>query len=160
MRNIYSFTYPNIVPLEQVGGKAQALMQMTAAGMPVPPGLVITTQFFDPWMAFLRQTPEWSGLFENKSIAQLSQALQHHCASLRLTKDQYRELSECLPAFQNETGSTLFAVRSSSPEEDLEGASFAGGGMKPPWVSSWKTLRLPSAVALLPHSMSGSFYTN
>ena len=37
--------------LEQLGGKGASLVSMTAAGMPVPPGFVVTCALFDEFMA-------------------------------------------------------------------------------------------------------------
>ena len=36
--------------LENLGGKGASLVTMTAAGMPVPPGFVITTSAFDTFV--------------------------------------------------------------------------------------------------------------
>ncbi len=37
---------------------------MTRAGLPVPPGFVLTTGFVQPWLDQLRATAEWSAFVE------------------------------------------------------------------------------------------------
>jgi phosphohistidine swiveling domain-containing protein len=127
MKTIIPFTSPEIPPLDQVGGKALTLMQMTTAGMPVPPGFVLTVQFFDPWLEILTHSPAWQNLTKTNELPQAAKALQVLCGTLELTGDQKNTLNEVLKTFREQNHGHLFAVRSSSPEEDLEGASFAGG---------------------------------
>jgi len=127
MTDIYPFTSSTFPPLDQAGGKALALMEMAAAGMPVPPGLVITVRFFEPWLERLKQSPEWQELTQGRDLARTAKAIQAACADLTFSEEQKNDLRQALDAFCRQNGSPFFAVRSSSPEEDLEGASFAGG---------------------------------
>ncbi len=131
MASIVAFHETSGAPhsLEQVGGKALSLVTMTQAGMPVPPGFVLTVQFFEPWLAALPETSQWSALLraDAEQLAGLSKAVQVACASLTFTDDQRTELAAALDALREANGETLFAVRSSSPDEDLDVASFAGG---------------------------------
>lgn len=129
MTTIFSFTSSEFPPLEQAGGKASALMQMTGAGMPVPPGFVLTVKFFEPWTEILQQSSEWAALThsEGDEIPSAAKALQGLCRTLQFTENQKNELWDALDSFQEKNHGHLYAVRSSSPEEDLEGASFAGG---------------------------------
>ena len=50
MRTVYPLTTDSDLTLQQVGGKGLALIEMTRAGMPVPPGLVLSVNFFRPWL--------------------------------------------------------------------------------------------------------------
>jgi pyruvate,water dikinase len=129
MKTIFSFISSELPPLEQAGGKALALMQMTGAGMPVPPGFVLTVSFFEPWLDMLKQSPEWRVMAHARAdeIGQAAQALQGLCGKLQFTENQKNELENALKAFRESHHGHLYAVRSSSPEEDMEGASFAGG---------------------------------
>jgi pyruvate,water dikinase len=115
--------------MDKAGGKALSLIMMTREGMPVPPGLVLTVEFFEPWMLALQATPEWQGLQSAglDGLGQATKALQVLCNNLRFTTHQQEQLDRALEVFQASHHVDLFAVRSSSPEEDLEGASFAGG---------------------------------
>jgi pyruvate,water dikinase len=119
----------NLPPLAQVGGKARALVAMAQQGMPVPPGFVLTVGFFAPWTAALQATAAWQAVQAAKGdeIGSATRALQARCRDLRFDRHQREAFEEMLTSIQASCGACLFAVRSSSPEEDLEGASFAGG---------------------------------
>ena len=127
MKTIFPLTTLELPKLDQAGGKALALMQMTAAGMPVPPGLVLTVIFFEPWLETLKTASAWDALTKGGEIGQTAKALQGLCEALEFTMDQKNELQSALATFREQNRGHLYAVRSSSPEEDLEGASFAGG---------------------------------
>ena len=151
MTSIYPFTSPTHPPLDQAGGKALALMEMTAAGMPVPPGLVVTVRFFEPWLERLKQSPAWQGLTQGQDLTLTAKAIQALCADLTLSDEQRNELHQALDAFCRQNGRSFFAVRSSSPEEDLEGASFAGG------YETTLGVRQEEIEAAVRHSFASSF---
>jgi pyruvate,water dikinase len=125
---IYPFTTTPLPPLTEVGGKGLSLIKMTQAGLPVPPGFVCSVTFFEPWLTALQVTPEWTAVqkaIQNKEdLHSSTTALKAACANLTITGEQEKQLTATLEALP---GDGIFAVRSSSPEEDLEGASFAGG---------------------------------
>ena len=129
MKTILLFTSSEFPPVDQAGGKALALMHMTRSGLPVPPGFVLTVKFFEPWIENLKQSPEWNALTHagTVEIGQAVKALQGLCRKLHFTEQQKDELENALKTFQDSNHGHLYAVRSSSPEEDMEGASFAGG---------------------------------
>src|SRR6266699_1300272 len=128
MINQTIFVFPGTISatLTEVGGKGLSLMQGRKAGLTVPSGFILSVLFFLPWFQELRASKAWNDFIQsNKYDLETScHALQQHAFTLSLTKQQEQELSEALQKYPEET---LFAVRSSSPEEDLEGASFAGG---------------------------------
>jgi pyruvate,water dikinase len=148
---IFPFASPNLLAPDQAGGKALALMQMTAAGMPVPPGLVLTVKFFAPWLEVLEQSPAWAALNTGSEIGEAARTLQILCQTLQLTDSQKGELDQALSAFRAQHGGDLFAVRSSSPEEDLDGASFAGG------YETTLGVRLEDIETAIRHSFASSF---
>ncbi len=127
MQTILFFNDTRQPKVEQVGGKALALMQMTAAGMPVPPGLVLTVQFFEPWLDVVKTSSAWAEMTKAAEIGRAAKALQGLCSTLEFTESQKNELESALTTFREQNQGHFYAVRSSSPEEDLEGASFAGG---------------------------------
>jgi rifampicin phosphotransferase len=129
VKPIYLFSSTEVPTLEQAGGKALALVQMTGAGMPVPPGFVLTVEFFQPWTDALAQSPVWADLAspDAATIGRAARTLQTLCRGLELTVRQRQEMGDALSALGEGDHGQLYAVRSSSPEEDLEGASFAGG---------------------------------
>ncbi len=128
MSNQTIFVFPGTISatLAEVGGKGLSLMKGSQAGLPVPPGFILSVSFFLSWFQELRDTKAWSEFIQPNTydLEQSCYALKQHAFALSLTKQQEQELSAALQQYGKET---LFAVRSSSPEEDLEGASFAGG---------------------------------
>ncbi|UUX92643.1 PEP/pyruvate-binding domain-containing protein [Methanoplanus endosymbiosus] len=127
MQTIYHFN-DNIIPeLREVGGKALSLIKMTDGGLPVPPGFVLTSSFFQPWVDEIQATEDWKNLLASDSDKQeeLSGRLKARCKELKFTDEQNRQITDALNAISHK-GLMIFAVRSSSPEEDLEYASFAG----------------------------------
>lgn len=113
------------VSISDVGGKGYSLIHMSRKGMPVPPGFVLTTSFFVDWFVELKKTSEWNDFVNSKDadISSICAKLKAKGASLALTAAQSEKLKSALLRFPEQN---LFAVRSSSPEEDLDGFSFAG----------------------------------
>ena len=111
-----------------VGGKGANLGEMTKAGIPVPPGFVVTaTAYFD----FLKQT----GIIDE--IRQLlspldvnnSKQLQQVAAQVReVISNAFMppEIAKEIEQAYIKMGRGLVAVRSSATAEDLPEASFAG----------------------------------
>ena len=46
----------------EVGGEALSLIRMSQAGMPVPPGIVLSTSFFTPWFDKIQTSNIWGVL--------------------------------------------------------------------------------------------------
>ncbi len=116
------------MPRSLVGGKADALHRLATAGLCVPSAFVLTTAFFAPWLDKIRTRPAWKAL-----VRAPQQDWPSCCADLQAelgTLDWAPEQSATLAQLGNHyevDGKTLrFAVRSSSPDEDKETASFAG----------------------------------
>ncbi len=129
MNSILPFSTNELPTITQVGGKALSLITMLRHGMPVPAGFVLTVNFFEPWMVALQATPAWQAI-QNAGPVELGAAagqLMQLCEDLPYTPQQKNELAGALRTLQTTPSGQFFAVRSSSPEEDLEGASFAGG---------------------------------
>lgn len=123
---IVYFPSDNGATLAEVGGKGLSLIQGAQNGLPVPPGFILSVAFFSPWFAALKHDDAWK-----KFIVADSVALKGACEDLtraglqvNFSEKQKQDLDA---AFLNIEWEGLCAVRSSSPEEDLEGASFAGG---------------------------------
>jgi hypothetical protein len=118
---IFPFNYNKELKLAEVGGKAKALIQTTNADMPVPEGIVLSVSFFHEWLQDIKASEVWKVMLQDIS--------KDHCDKVktlaeekRFTRTQKQIFEEKLMALNGQ----VFAVRSSSPEEDLEGSSFAG----------------------------------
>ncbi|MBN1579762.1 MAG: hypothetical protein JXA89_03605, partial [Anaerolineae bacterium] len=147
MSFIYPFTTAETPERAQVGGKAMSLIATTRHGFPVPAGFVLSVAFFEPWIEHIRVTPEWAGMLDG-ALNGKPEALKRHCQvvkslAMELELDSGRKtiLADALASLQIDGETTLFAVRSSSPEEDGETDSFAGMyetmlGVKPDGVES------------------------
>lgn len=124
---VYLFSTSKTPELSQVGGKGLSLILMTQQGLPVPPGFVLSTNFFEPWLEHIRKTPEYERYLKSslESLKQNCEALKKICMSLQLDTTHKEILAKALQKLK--ISNSFLAVRSSSPEEDLEGASFAGG---------------------------------
>ena len=123
---IHPFSANDAPSLGEVGGKARSLIEATAAGFKVPAGFVLDVDFFQPWLDEVRAGAAWHAFLESGAgdTRDACAAVKAACASLTLTGGQRAELDDALGTLNADH---CFAVRSSSPEEDLEGTSFAGG---------------------------------
>ena len=111
------------------------------AGATVPDGFILSTVFFERWFAHLAQQPCWDHMLEccrnySASDHESADALHRACEatkeasrSLTLDASQQTSIEAALSSMRSSSqGAMRFvAVRSSSPEEDLAGMSFAGG---------------------------------
>jgi pyruvate,water dikinase len=111
--------------LPLVGGKAFRLATLKQHGLKVPPGLVLTTAFFEAQLQHAQLVPLWAG---SPDVAVTAEALTW-LADVLKTKPLAKELSAAL----NEQldilfgpGSNSFAVRSSAIDEDQRDHTFAG----------------------------------
>lgn len=123
---VYAFPSSREVAISEVGGKGLSLIEGSRAGFPVPPGFILSVDFFESWIHELKSTKEWSHFLDgsDSELPELCAALKRLASGLAFTAEQDRALDEALRAADQ---GSLFAVRSSSPYEDLEGTSFAGG---------------------------------
>ncbi len=129
MDYVFHFDAEETAEITQVGGKAWSLIRMTQQGLPVPPGFVLAVDFFDPWYKRLMQTQEWSEFIQSPAseMKMRTETLKKRCLDFDITEERKQILEQALKTLEQKVESRLYAVRSSSPEEDLEGASFAGG---------------------------------
>ena len=122
MKNvIYNFTTNQNPALNEVGGKAKSLIATTQAGLPVPGGLALTVAFFQEWTDTIKAGNEWKTLLANPTKENCD-IVKELAQKLELTE----AMENALTAELKTLDSALLAVRSSSPEEDLSGSSFAG----------------------------------
>ncbi len=111
----------------QVGGKGFSLIKLAGGGFPVPASMVLGVDFFAPWIQQLQAetTLRLQLQDDENSLKHKTSALQRAADKLVFNAWQKHALAAALDELET-TPDQLFAVRSSSPEEDMEGASFAG----------------------------------
>jgi pyruvate,water dikinase len=116
--------------LGTVGGKAASLGELTAAGLPVPPGFVVTA---GTYRTFIEEAEIDEELFaavdvdaEDSSALAAAQERAHELIMETDLPEEVRE--EILDAYDSMGGDeeAFVAVRSSATAEDLPDASFAG----------------------------------
>src|SRR5262252_9157756 len=125
-KSIYFFPGDAKATLGEIGGKGLSLLESSRALLPVPPGCILTVYFFEPWLSQLKTTDAWKMFLDagNDALAHACTVLKQMATAFPFTEAQEAILTEALRKFDTDV---LFAIRSSSPHEDLEGASFAGG---------------------------------
>lgn len=127
MPTIYAFNHTPLPSVAEVGGKGFSLIRMASAGFNVPNGFVCTADFFDGWTHEIEVGTTWARLQDELSRDAISEhtlsALKAQIDRLEFSSAQTAAVTDAMRAL-NPTG--RYAVRSSSPEEDLEGSSFAG----------------------------------
>lgn len=119
---IYGFNTNEIPQLSDVGGKAKSLIEITKAGFNVPEGFVLSVEFFAPWIQEIKATAVWKKFLETPAKEQCDE-LKKLAGRLEFTSAQRDTLENALKGLSEYL---TFAVRSSSPEEDLKNISFAG----------------------------------
>jgi len=133
MKNILWFRDVHKDDTAIVGGKGANLGELTNAGLPVPPGFIVTAQaYFD----FLRHTGLdktiknlSSGLdAENsKALNEAAKKIQAAILSKPIPESLIKEITQAYKELYTHGSSNIFvAVRSSATAEDLPTASFAG----------------------------------
>jgi rifampicin phosphotransferase len=114
--------------IELAGGKGANLGELTRAGMPVPPGFVLSTEAYrafvsanglDEQILTLAQLPTDAGTSGYEAAADRIRTL---FTDAEIPEQLAAEIAEARSAL----GDVAVAVRSSATAEDLEGASFAG----------------------------------
>jgi pyruvate,water dikinase len=118
--------------IQSVGGKAGKLGEVVRAGLPVPPGVVVTTEAYSRFVAS-------SGLADaiaralasidpsrTETVEEASRTIRAGFEGTEYPSDLREALASAISAYIAENHVTFSAVRSSATAEDLEGASFAG----------------------------------
>jgi pyruvate,water dikinase len=110
---IQPFTAAAATNVLQAGGKGAVLARLFQAGMPVPPGGVLTSRTLTAYL-------DMQGLAASASPEDIRQALSAESPPAALREELYTVLSHLGPAPHG------WAVRSSAVAEDSAAASFAG----------------------------------
>ncbi|MFP8880452.1 MAG: PEP/pyruvate-binding domain-containing protein, partial [Myxococcota bacterium] len=113
----------------EIGGKAASLVRLAASGFRVPEGVVLPAAWFSRWWEELRATLAWARFAQAgvEPLGECCTAVQAAARELRYAAEMRSALDEVERLVASWGAGATCAVRSSSPEEDLAGASFAGG---------------------------------
>ncbi|AHB13262.1 phosphoenolpyruvate synthase [Dehalococcoides mccartyi] len=116
----------NDIPL--VGGKGANLGEMTGAGIPVPPGYIVTANAYFDFINSSNLRPSISKALESLDINDSKQlaAVANIVKEMILSTPLPAELATQIKVAYEKMGQGLVAVRSSATAEDLPEASFAG----------------------------------
>jgi len=127
-KNIVWFYEVGKEDLGIAGGKGANLGEMTKAGIPVPPGFIVTSETY---FAFMKQAKLFEKLHsllkvvdpdDSKTLNNISTEIK----SMIMSVEMPSEISQAIKEAYNEMGEGRVAVRSSATAEDLPEASFAG----------------------------------
>jgi pyruvate,water dikinase len=115
--------------LGDVGGKGASLGELTGAGLPVPPGFVVSA---GTYRSFIEETGIEDDLFtavdvdsdDSSALAAASNRAEELIVGTEMPEEIRTEILEAYDALGD--GEAFVAVRSSATAEDLPDASFAG----------------------------------
>jgi pyruvate,water dikinase len=116
----------NDIPM--VGGKGANLGEMTNAGIPVPPGFIVTAQAYFNFVekanlqGKIKSLLEPVNVHDSKQLQETALKVQKLVAEAPMPPDLAKEIERAYVKM----GKGLVAVRSSATAEDLPEASFAG----------------------------------
>jgi len=111
-----------------VGGKGANLGEMTKAGIPVPPGFIVTAQSYFSFLEKSNLTDSIRSLLssldpnDSAQLQKVAAQIKNSISAAKMPEEIAREIAQAY----DKTGSGLVAVRSSATAEDLPEASFAG----------------------------------
>ena len=130
---IISLNSKKLPDISQVGRKGYSLIKLSSLNMNVPPGIVLTVNFFNNWIEKIKKSDLYKEFFEqlkvnnNKCVTILNKIKDWCINNLKLSVEDKHSIEESIKKiFPEDYYKLLYVVRSSSPEEDLSGASFAG----------------------------------
>ncbi len=128
MSEIRSFRELGRKDLELAGGKGANLGEMTQAGLPVPPGFVVTAGAYLRFIqqsglaARLERDPANLDVEDTEALNRLASSLQALILAVPLPDALQKDILEAY----HQLNEPFVAVRSSATSEDTEAASFAG----------------------------------
>ncbi|MBI4284374.1 MAG: phosphoenolpyruvate synthase [Chloroflexi bacterium] len=114
--------------IKLVGGKGANLGEMTHAGIPVPPGFIVTADAYFDFLQSSGITEKVRTLLEpldpndSRQLQDIAERVKQVISGARMPPDLAEEIKQSYRQMNN----GLVAVRSSATAEDLPEASFAG----------------------------------
>jgi len=118
----------------QAGGKGANLGEITKAGLPVPPGFVVTAQAYQHFIkesglrAKIKHRLTGLDVDNNIQLRRKAKEIQRLISQAQMPPEIYKEVTKAYRLLSQKDGvaAQFVAVRSSATMEDSETASFAG----------------------------------
>ncbi|MBU4608510.1 MAG: phosphoenolpyruvate synthase, partial [Euryarchaeota archaeon] len=134
MKYVAFFEDLNKEDVDIAGGKGANLGELTRAGIPVPPGFVVTSETYDKFMKDTGIYGEVMGYLDsldvnnNKELQEASKNIKNTIINAEIPEDINTLIIEAYNALCHKIGTDniFVAIRSSATAEDLPEASFAG----------------------------------
>jgi len=117
-----------VAPVMAVGGKAASLMKLHShppLSASVPGGFALSVSFFEPWCQQITPTELYQACAQGDAESSSYTELKEMASSFPCTDEQNQSIQTISSAMAS-WAAGLCAVRSSAPEEDGAGASYAG----------------------------------
>jgi pyruvate,water dikinase len=110
------------------GGKGASLGEMTQAGIPIPPGLVVLSVAFDKFISETGIKADIDSVLHEVNHNDISSvdAASEKIRAMILSKEMPENLTQEINRFFAELGAEYVAVRSSATAEDSSAAAWAG----------------------------------
>ena len=135
--NIIPINSKEIIEIAKVGGKGYSLIRLKSLNLNIPNGIILAVNYFQDWISKIKQSDlykEFLNLLNDNNLSneeicseKLNKIKEWCINNIKLNPKQKTDIETNIKSiFFNEYNKILYAVRSSSPEEDLLGASFAG----------------------------------
>ncbi|MBI5283590.1 MAG: hypothetical protein HY874_00710 [Chloroflexi bacterium] len=114
--------------VDRAGGKGANLGELVRAGIPVPPGFIVTTAAYSAYLRDANLTGKLAAILASLDTDDRGalDAAAAEAQSLVTTHASVPACADDVAAAYAQLGGGLVAVRSSATAEDMEGASFAG----------------------------------
>jgi pyruvate,water dikinase len=157
---IRRFAEVGATDVDTAGGKGANLGELTRAGLPVPPGFVLTTAAYDAFVAANGLATTIAGIAGRPADDDTAafEAAATEIGGLFRAGKVPPEIDDAVDAAYAELGGGPVAVRSSATAEDLADASFAGqqdtyldvrgaGAVRSAVVDCWASLWTARAMA-------------
>lgn len=128
MLYLLPFSSPEALRLELSGGKGANLARLSQAGLPVPPGVILSTGAYREFVRLNRLEEVLKPALQAEA-ATPPEALEALSATIRQAFQAALlppAVAEAILAWYRQAGQPTLAVRSSATTEDLPGLSFAG----------------------------------
>ncbi len=120
--------------VDVAGGKGANLGEMTQAGLPIPPGFVVTARAYEDFLdetglrEKIREVLESHDLSDDRELEEAAEKIQSLIVEAEMPEEIREEIARAYRELCEKVGKDeeFVAVRSSATAEDLPEASFAG----------------------------------